>query len=233
MHIRTACAVLLLCGSIAPVAGSPIPPPGQTPAPAPAPPAATEVATRLQARYDTIRDFSADFVHNYEGGVLKRTLVEKGVVQIKKPGRMRWEYRTPQKKLFVSDGKDMYLHEVAANQVTIFAMPQGNQAPPAALFLAGRGNIQRDFTVSHGEGATADTYVLRLQPKSPERDYDWLVLTIDRTTYQIRSLSAVDSQGGRSTFQFSNFKENTGVGEQAFTFKIPKGAEVVRADSSR
>lgn len=205
---------------------------GAPAAQAPATPDASELATRVQARYDKIRDFTADFVHSYEGGVLRRKLVESGVVQVKKPGRMRWEYRTPEKKLFVSDGRDMYLHEVAPNHVTIFPVPQGDEAATAVLFLAGRGHVTRDFSVSHEESASG-TYALRLTPRAPERDYDWLLLVVDRETFQIRSLSAADDQGGRSTFQFSNFRENTGLSDQTFTFRIPRGADVVRADSSR
>ena len=49
-------------------------------------------------------------------------------------------------------------------------------------------------------------------PKQPQRDYDWLQIVVDRETLQIRSLTAADEQGGRSTFQFSNFKENIGSG---------------------
>jgi len=96
----------------------------------------------------------------------------------------------------------------------------------AVLFLVGKGNLTRDFNVSYVEGAGADSYALRLVPKLPERDYDWLQLVVDRRTLQIRSLTAADSQGGRSTFQFSNFKENTGLSDKTFTFKIPRGAEV-------
>jgi outer membrane lipoprotein carrier protein len=196
------------------------------------PPPASDVAASLQARYDRIHDFSADFVHSYQGGLLKRNISERGVVQVKKPGKMRWEYQSPEKKLFVSDGRDMYLHEVAANQVTIFPVPAADQAATAALFLAGKGNLTRDFTVSYGEGGTASTYVLKLQPKNPERDYDWLQIVVDRSSLQIRSLSAADAQGGRSTFTFSNFKENPGLSDKTFTFKIPRGADVIRADAA-
>jgi outer membrane lipoprotein-sorting protein len=80
--------------------------------------------------------------------------------------------------------------------------------------------------VSYADGGGPDTYALLLRPKLPERDYDWLQLTVDRRTLQIRTLSAADSQGGRSTFQFSNFKENTGLADKTFTFKIPRGADV-------
>ena len=58
-------------------------------------------------------------------------------------------------------------------------------------------------------------------------DYDWLVLGVDPATLQIRSLTAADQQGGRSTFQFSNYRENTGLADSVFTFKIPRGADVI------
>jgi outer membrane lipoprotein carrier protein len=196
-------------------------------------PAAGDIASRVQKRYDTIRDFTATFVHTYEGGVLRRKLTERGVVQVKKPGRMRWEYQSPEKKLFVSDGTQMYLYEVAANQVTVFPVPKGDEAATAVLFLAGKGNVTRDFIVSHADGGTDSAYALRLTPKSPERDYDWLVLHVDRTTYQIRTLSAADAQGGRSTFEFTNIRENTGLADRTFTFTIPRGADVVRHDAAR
>jgi outer membrane lipoprotein carrier protein len=194
---------------------------------------ATQVASALQAKYDQVKDFSADFVHAYQGGVLNRNISERGVVRVKKPGKMRWEYQAPEKKLFVSDGRQMYLHEVGPNQVTVFTVPDEDQAATAVLFLAGKGNITRDFTVSYGEGGTPDTYVLRLQPKTPESDYDWLEVTVDRRSMRILALSAADSQGGRSTFRFSNIKENVGMSDSIFNFKIPRGADVIRADGSR
>ncbi len=220
MRIPTIClALLALVGS------------GLAAAPQ-APPPATDVASSLQAKYDRVRDFSANFVHSYQGGVLKRNLSERGVVQVKKPGKMRWEYQSPEKKLFVSDGRNMYLHELGPNQVTVFTVPADDQAATAVLFLAGKGNITRDFAVSYGEGGTNETFVLKLLPNTPERDYDWLQVTVDRKSMQILALSAADSQGGRSTFQFSNIKENTGVPDKTFTFTIPRGADVIRADGS-
>jgi outer membrane lipoprotein carrier protein len=99
------------------------------------------------------------------------------------------------------------------------------------LFLAGKGNLTRDFNVSYAEGAAADTWALRLDPKQKQRDYDWLIVGVDPKTLQIRSLTAADQQGGRSTFEFSNYRENTGIADSVFTFKIPRGADVITAGS--
>jgi outer membrane lipoprotein carrier protein len=193
---------------------------------APARPSAQEVAAALQKKYDGVRDFRADFVHDSEGGLLRKKQSERGVVQVKKPGKMRWDYTAPEPKVFVSDGRRIYLYVPADNQVIISAVPEADQATTAVLFLVGKGSLTRDFTVSYGDGETGDTYALRLQPRLPERDYDWLHIVVDRRTLQIRSLSAADSQGGRSTFQFSNYKENTGLADKTFEFKIPRGADV-------
>jgi outer membrane lipoprotein carrier protein len=189
-------------------------------------PSALEVAAAVQKKYDAIRDFTADFVHQSSGGILRKTQTERGFVQVKKPGKMRWDYKVPEPKVFVSDGRRIYLHIPADNQVVISPVPDQDQATTAVLFLVGKGNLTRDFNVSFTEGGGPETYALRLDPKLPERDYDWLQLVIDRKTYQIRSLSAADSQGGRSAFQFSNFKENVGLSDNTFAFKIPRGADV-------
>jgi outer membrane lipoprotein carrier protein len=199
---------------------------------APAPPPAQEVAAALQKKYDGIRDFTADFVHDSEGGILRKKQTEQGFVQVKKPGKMRWDYKVPEPKVFVSDGHRIYLYVPADNQVIVSPVPDQDQATTAVLFLVGKGNLTRDFTVSYADGGGPDSYSLRLQPKLPERDYDWLQIVVDRRTLQIRSLSAADSQGGRSTFQFSNFKENVGLSDKTFAFKIPRGADVTTNGAS-
>jgi len=194
-------------------------------------PAAIDAAKAVQQKYDQVKDFTADFSHTYEGGVLKKTLTERGTVQIKKPGRMRWEYTAPDKKTFVSDGRQIYSYIPADKQVVRSAVPPDDDATTAVLLLAGKGNLTRDFTVSYVEASPAGTWSLRLDPKQKQRDYDWLVLQVDPATLQIRGLTAADQQGGRSTFQFTNYRENTGLADNVFVFKIPRGVDVITSGS--
>jgi outer membrane lipoprotein carrier protein len=194
-------------------------------------PTAVETARAVQLKYDHVKDFTADFTHLYEGGVLNKKSTERGTVQIKKPGRMRWEYSAPDRKTFVSDGTKIYSYIPADKQVIVSSMPADDEATTAVLFLSGKGNLTRDFNVSYAETAADATWALRLEPKQKQRDYDWLVLGVDPKTLQIRSLTAADRQGGRSTFQFSNYRENIGVADSVFSFKIPRGADVITAGS--
>jgi outer membrane lipoprotein carrier protein len=194
-------------------------------------PPAVETARALQQKYDRVKNFTADFTHTYEGGVLKKTATEHGTVKIQKPGRMRWDYTAPDKKVFVSDGHKIYSYIPADKQVIVSDMPADDEATTAVLFLAGKGNLTRDFTVTYATSdETPDTWALRLDPRQKQRDYDWLVIVVDRKTMQIRALTAAEQQGGRSSFAFTNYRENAGVDDKAFEFKIPRGVDVITAN---
>jgi outer membrane lipoprotein carrier protein len=192
---------------------------------------AGEAARLIQQKYDKVRDFTADFTQTYQGGVLRKTSTEKGTLQVKKPGRMRWEYTSPEQKLFVSDGQKIYSYIPADRQVIVSSVPTDDRATTAVLFLVGKGDLARDFNVSYADAAAPDTIALKLDPTSRQADYDWLELVVDRESLQIRTLIAAEREGGRSTVQFSNYRENTGLADKIFTFKIPRGVDVVNADA--
>ena len=185
------------------------------------------LAKSLQQRYAKIRDFSADFVHTYRGGVLRKQATERGTVAVKKPGRMLWVYTAPEKKRFVSDGTKIYSYIPQDRQVIVSDVPKDTEAPTAVMFLAGKGDVTRDFTASYGAGGPAGNLPLKLVPKRAERDYDALVVFLDPATLQIRGLTTTDRQGGESTFTFSNMKENQGLSDKEFTFRIPRGVDVI------
>jgi outer membrane lipoprotein carrier protein len=195
---------------------------------------APELAAALQRKYDGIKDFSADFAHAYEGGVLRKQLTERGHLLVKKPGKMRWDYATPEAKQFVSDGVKMYSYIPQDKQVIVATVPPDEEAPTPTLFLAGKGNVTRDFTpslVDAPAGMPAGSRALKLIPKAKQRDYDWLVLVLDPGSLAIRGLVTVDAQGGKSSFSFTNLKENVGLADKEFAFKIPRGVDVVTASS--
>src|SRR5262245_9946438 len=195
---------------------------------------APELAQSLQKKYDGIKDFSADFIHNYEGGVLKKKITERGRLLIKKPGKMRWEYTVPEEKSFVSDGMKMYSYIPKDKQVVVASVPPQDQATTPTLFLAGKGNLTRDFTatlVDVPEGMPPGSRALKLVPKTRQRDYDWLVLVVEPASLDSGGLVTVDAQGGKSSFSFNNLKQNVGLADKEFAFKIPRGVDVVSAES--
>jgi len=184
------------------------------------------LAKALQQRYQGIKDFTADFSQSYRGGVLRQRTVEQGTVSVKKPGLMRWEYVKPEKKEFVSDGRKTYLYIPQDRQVVV-ADADTEGASTSSLFLGGKGDITRDFTAASAESPVPGTIALKLTPRRRQADYEYLVVAVDPGSLQIRGLLTHDAQGGDSTLTFTNLKENTGISDKVFAFRIPRGVDVV------
>jgi outer membrane lipoprotein carrier protein len=188
---------------------------------------AEALAKALQQRYQTIKDFSADFEHSYRGGALRTQTRERGTVKIKKPGKMRWTYTAPEPKEFVSDGLKIYSHIPADRQVLVSDAPADSDVGTPALFLSGKGDIARDFTPSIVASPVPDAIGLKLTPRKPEAQYEYFIVATTQPGLQIRALATHDRQGGDSVIAFMNLKENQGISDKEFAFRIPKGADVI------
>jgi outer membrane lipoprotein carrier protein len=184
-------------------------------------------ARALQKRYEGIRDFTADFVHTYRGRALRTESREQGTVSIKKPGLMRWVYMKPERKEFVSDGHKVYSYIPEDRQVIVTTVPAEDAATTPAMFLAGKGDIVRDFTTAFESNPPPGTVSLKLTPRKDEPEYEYLIITVDEKTLQLRALTTRDRQGGLSTLSFTNLKENTGISDKEFAFRVPRGVDVI------
>ena len=187
-----------------------------------APVGAADVARRVEERHRGVRDMQARFVQTYRSGVLGRDVVERGTVSIKSPGRMRWEYRDPEAKTFVSDGKTFYFYVPADKQVIV--RDQADARGLTAQLLSGRLEILAQFDV--GLERTAGRERLRLSPRKTDPEVDRVYLDVD-DGYRIRGIEILDPQGNRSRFEFQDLRENVGLPDRLFRFDVPEGVEVI------
>jgi len=184
---------------------------------------AESLAQRVEERHRTVTDLTARFTQTYKSGLLGREVTERGTVSIKPPGKMLWEYKDPEKKLFVSDGKTFYFYVPADKQVVV--REQAGDRGLLGRLLAGRGGILGQFDVGL-ESAPSGKPRLLLVPKKTDPDVDRVYIEPD-TNDRIESIEIVDTQGNRSLFRFEGIRENVGLQERLFRFEIPKGVEVV------
>jgi outer membrane lipoprotein carrier protein len=196
-----------------------------------APPAATAgrseaeaLARRVEQRHRTVTDLTARFVQTYRSGLIGREVTERGVVSIKRPGRMLWEYREPEKKTFVANGKTFYFYVPADRQVIV--RPQARDKSLPALLLSGQSDVLAEFDASLDQTAPAGLRRLRLVPRKPDPEVEWVTLDVDSAD-RIRAIAVVDVQGNRSRFEFDGIKENVGLKDRLFEFRPPAGVEVV------
>jgi outer membrane lipoprotein carrier protein len=189
------------------------------------------LAAKIQQRYASATTVSADFRQDYRApGV---DISESGTFWMKKPGLMRWEYREPETKLFVADGRDSYLYNPQDRQVMVRRFSAAELHSTPLQFLLGRGDILTSFSVSRESESTAriqGTVLLRLVPREEDPNYSYFVLECDQNTYDLRRILIRERTGNTSEFILTNVATNVKVDSQKFVFKIPKGAEVIRLD---
>lgn len=189
------------------------------------------IAERVQAVYDARSGLEIDFTQIMTSGTSGKSLSESGVVALKKPGRMRWEYKDPEYKLYISDGENIYFHVPADNQVMTMDIDNADEEQTHILFLMGRGDILRDFDVSIEKTAVPlheDSVLLRLLPHA-EQDYDYLVLEVNPRDFFVERLISYDPLGNITEFIFENFREKE-FNDSYFDFEIPTGVEIVKMD---
>ena len=180
---------------------------------------------KVEEHHARTRDLVARFSQSYRSGMLGREVTERGVVSIKRPGRMRWEYKDPEPKLFVSDGRTFYFYVPADKQVIVSEQDEGRSL--AARLLSGRGGLSDEFDVSLESPLEEGVVRLKLVPRREQSDVERAFVDVEPSG-RIRSLLLDDVQGNRTRFRFEGVRENTGLADELFRFEVPKGVELVR-----
>ncbi|MBV9678860.1 MAG: outer membrane lipoprotein carrier protein LolA [Acidobacteriaceae bacterium] len=187
---------------------------------------ADDLIKQVQGRYNNARTLSVQFVENYSLLGHGRP-PETGTLTLRKQGKMRWDYTRPAGKLFISDGKTVYLYTAADNRVEKVSLKDTEDMRVPLAFLLGRLEMKkefRDFTVSEGEGGNW----LKALPKTDRVPYKNIEMLI-ASDGSVRQLKITGRDESLLAYTFENEKVNPPIAESAFRFTIPPGAQVVDA----
>jgi len=190
------------------------------------------VARLVDDRYNHLQTLEADFTEIYQGAGSERT--ESGKLWLKKPGKMRWEYRSPEEKLFVSDGHDGWLYLPQEKQVRKSSMKDLNDLRSPIAFLLGKTKLQRELSgLSFAPGFEVwrpGDAVLRGVPKGLENQIRDVALEIT-PEHQIARILIYGVDDSLTEYRFQNLKENVQVPESLFRFRPAAGVEVIENDT--
>ena len=185
------------------------------------------LAERVQKYYGRSKDFSAAFAQRYSYLALGRVDEKTGTVQVKKPGLVRWEYLTPEKKLLVLDGLAFWQWAPEDNQVVVKRNVQATELSSAFTFLWGKGDLLAEFSpkaIALPEGMPKGE-ALELLPKKPGGSVQKLVFSVDAKG-QVVASQVTDAQGNENRLVFSDAKVDQKLQDALFKFEVPKGASV-------
>jgi outer membrane lipoprotein carrier protein len=188
--------------------------------------------SRVEAKYSRMKGLAADFVQIYRGQD-GRTRRETGSLLLKRPGKARWNYTSPERKVFISDGKNIFFYVFGEAHATKAAIKESVDPQIPFLFLLGRRNVRNEFSriemVAGESPSQAGNVVLRLVPKRAADDFKQLLAEISPSTYSVVRLVIFERGGSVMNFLLSNVRENFVAADSEFKFTPPPGVTIRQA----
>ena len=186
------------------------------------------VAAAIDTHYNHLHSLQAEFVETYRGSGMERT--ESGTLSLKKPGKMRWEYRSPRAKLFVSDGKDAWFYVPDDRQARKTSAKKLEDIRSPLAFLLGKTKLEKELQglslASDKEPLHPGNIVLRGVPRGLSDRISEILVEVT-PEHQIARIVIQEADGASTDYRFGEMKEDAPMKDAEFQFKVPAGTETV------
>lgn len=189
-------------------------------------PTAQVLAGRVDKHYNALHSLRVNFVQQYDGMGMHRQ--ETGVLLLKKPGRMRWNYAQPPGKLFVLDGKDAYFYSPGESTVQRVSAKKLDDLRSPLRLLLGHAQLAKELSnlqiAPSGYGGSA--FELTGVPKGMEQRVESFQLTVTADGI-IQAIRVEEKDGSVTRFSFTGEQDNVPASDSDFVFKAPPGVTVI------
>ena len=187
------------------------------------------ILKHVEQRYNGAKTLQVHFVESYtiQGRARKS---ESGELTLRKPGRMRWDYSAPSGKLFVSDGKDVYLYTPEAHRVEKAKLKASDDLRAPLAFLLGKLDFAKDFR-NFELKPEGGNYMITANAKNDKVPYEKIQMLVT-PDYEIQRLVVNGDDLSLLTFQLDGEKLNPPVNDGVFKFQMPAGATLVDAEGT-
>ena len=189
------------------------------------------IAKAVDEHYNHLRSLQMEFTESYRGNGLDRT--ELGTLWLKKPRKMRWEYRSPKEKLFLSDGVNAWFYVPGERQARKEPFKKLEDLRSPLGFLLGKTKLEKELRglslAADVEPLSSDHLVLRGVPSGMEDQIREVLLEITPDKRIVRIILE-GSDDATTEYRFSDQKENVAVADQRFRFEPPPGVETIEGD---
>lgn len=208
---------------------------------------AKTLARLLEEHYRRPRTLQAVFLERYSEGQ-KQARIESGTVYFKRPGRMRWEYESPEKKLFLADGKTVWFYVPYDHTVTKAPAKESSDWRTPIALLTGKVDLSRlcsRVDLTEQKGVPATHAILRCLPKGeknesappgsvqpaggPSGDVDFteVLLEVDKSSGELARIEILQPGGIELEYRFGDWRTDITLPDPMFQFQVPIGVAVV------
>jgi outer membrane lipoprotein carrier protein len=202
------------------------------------------VRRALETRYQHARTLRATFFERYTDGN-GGALAESGTVYFSRPGRMRWEYESPEQKLFIVDGTNVWFYVPADHTASRAKLKESSDWRTPLALLTGKADLSKLCRSIQLVGQDAEKGTQLEQQAVPPANSVLLCLPRDASgsdpSFQVLFETDPDAQLVRvlirepghveTEFRFGNWEENAVIPEVKFHFQPPPGVTVVDEES--
>ena len=183
------------------------------------------IVNAIQKNYESVLTFKAAFEQKAFVKMINRTEIARGNVQIKKPGKMKWVYNSPDPQILITDQKKLWLYTPEDGHATKMTIESVYSSNTPALFLAGQGILTDIFDIVQVL-TEKDKFVVVFIPKEVESSLSRLVLRANKNNYQITGATVYDKLGNKTSIKFQSIRINEKIPESVFNFEVPAGVEI-------
>ena len=196
-----------------------------------------EIAQKLQSTYEKALNLVADFKQTTAMKFSSRVRQGSGTMIFRKPGRMRWDYRSPDYQVLISDGETISMYFEKSNQMIVSNAREYLQSDVTYSFFAGTGDILKDFDVSEPDLVTDskdNSFLIKLTPKSSHPHVSSIHAWISHDSFLIKHLQIVDHFETVTDLFFFNILINADhygsreIKEDLFLFIPPADTEIIK-----
>jgi outer membrane lipoprotein carrier protein len=230
-HLALTLSLLAPAASAAPAAPS-RPAAARPAAASPGALALPDVVKKMQERYEKATDYQAKFTQKYTTAATGRQRSSNGEIFIKKPGRMRLDYKAPEPQMYLGTGSTLWVYEPEAKQAFKQDL-KSSQLPAALSFLMGKGKLTEEFEVVPAKelpyGNTGE-YKMSLKPKKTTpaaSPYKAIYFVVDPVTFLVNQSVLINAQGDINAFAFTDAKVDSKLPDATFKWTPPPGTRVV------
>lgn len=189
------------------------------------------IAEAVDSHYNHLRTLQAQFTEVYRGNGMDRT--ESGTLWLKKPRKMRWEYRSPKEKLFLSDGRDAWFYVPGERQARREPFSKLEDLRSPLGFLLGKTKLEKELRglskVTDQVSAESGKVVLRGVPQSLENRVSQVLLEINPGN-QIARILIEEVDGAITEYRLDQQRENLVISDDRFRFSPPPGVETIEGE---
>jgi outer membrane lipoprotein carrier protein len=174
---------------------------------------------KFLAKTQTLEANFQQTLRTREGEVLQQT---EGKFYLNRPGKFRWDYKTPYQQVIVSDGERIWIYDVDLEQVTVQKKSAGLPSSPMAL-LQDSSKLHQSFSVSPLDEHDG-VYRLKLESKTKDSDFTEIIVGVD--VKGLRFMQLHDQFEQVTDIVFSEITTNANLAKEIFEFKAPEGVDV-------